>query len=63
MCDKGYIYLFDMLGEVVLIFVDVYKYFKDYLMVIEVVGCDKYGLEISFVLLVLIKFLVLYFCY
>ncbi|EKF9173251.1 bifunctional proline dehydrogenase/L-glutamate gamma-semialdehyde dehydrogenase PutA [Vibrio cholerae] len=47
MRDKGYTYSFDMLGEAALTSADAHKYFKDYLMAIEAVGRDKYGLETS----------------
>ncbi|ENM5746562.1 bifunctional proline dehydrogenase/L-glutamate gamma-semialdehyde dehydrogenase PutA [Vibrio mimicus] len=47
MRDKGYTYSFDMLGEAALTSADAHKYFKDYLMAIEAVGHDKYGLETS----------------
>ncbi|HGH6024560.1 TPA: bifunctional proline dehydrogenase/L-glutamate gamma-semialdehyde dehydrogenase PutA [Vibrio mimicus] len=47
MRDKGYTYSFDMLGEAALTSTDAHKYFKDYLMAIEAVGRDKYGLETS----------------
>ncbi|WP_260260494.1 bifunctional proline dehydrogenase/L-glutamate gamma-semialdehyde dehydrogenase PutA [Vibrio intestinalis] len=47
MRDKGFTYSYDMLGEAALTSADANKYFKDYLMAIEAVGRDKYGLEIS----------------
>ncbi|EKO3966293.1 bifunctional proline dehydrogenase/L-glutamate gamma-semialdehyde dehydrogenase PutA [Vibrio fluvialis] len=47
MRDKGYTYSFDMLGEAALTTADANKYFKDYLMAIEAVGRDKYGLDTS----------------
>ncbi|MDF9398603.1 bifunctional proline dehydrogenase/L-glutamate gamma-semialdehyde dehydrogenase PutA [Vibrio sp. 1180_3] len=47
MRDKGYTYSFDMLGEAALTTADANKYFKDYLMAIEAVGRDQYGLETS----------------
>lgn len=47
MRDKGFTYSFDMLGEAALTTVDADKYFQDYLMAIEAVGRDKYGLETS----------------
>ncbi|CCN72561.1 bifunctional proline dehydrogenase/L-glutamate gamma-semialdehyde dehydrogenase PutA [Vibrio nigripulchritudo] len=47
MRDKGYTYSFDMLGEAALTEADANKYFKDYIMAIEAVGRDKYGLETS----------------
>ncbi len=47
MRDKGYTYSFDMLGEAALTTADANKYFKDYLMAIEAVGREKYGLSTS----------------
>lgn len=47
MRDKGYTYSFDMLGEAALTTKDAEKYFNDYLMAIEAVGNDKYGLDTS----------------
>lgn len=47
MRDKGYTYSYDMLGEAALTTADANKYFKDYLMAIEAVGRDKYGLDTS----------------
>jgi RHH-type proline utilization regulon transcriptional repressor/proline dehydrogenase/delta 1-pyrroline-5-carboxylate dehydrogenase len=47
MRDKGYTYSFDMLGEAALTEADANKYFKGYIMAIEAVGRDKYGLETS----------------
>ncbi|WP_076588147.1 bifunctional proline dehydrogenase/L-glutamate gamma-semialdehyde dehydrogenase PutA [Vibrio ostreicida] len=47
MRDKGFTYSYDMLGEAALTTADANKYFKDYLMAIEAVGRDKYGLETS----------------
>ncbi|MEF1173921.1 bifunctional proline dehydrogenase/L-glutamate gamma-semialdehyde dehydrogenase PutA, partial [Vibrio sinaloensis] len=43
----GFTYSYDMLGEAALTTADANKYFKDYLMAIEAVGRDKYGLETS----------------
>lgn len=61
-CEQGYIYFFDMFGEVVLIVVDVEKYMVDYCQVIDIVGVElQVGLGLW--LLILIKFLVLYLCY
>ncbi|KHD25946.1 pyrroline-5-carboxylate dehydrogenase [Vibrio caribbeanicus] len=45
--DRGFTYSYDMLGEAALTTADANKYFKDYLMAIEAVGRDKYGLETS----------------
>ncbi|WP_072670842.1 bifunctional proline dehydrogenase/L-glutamate gamma-semialdehyde dehydrogenase PutA [Vibrio injensis] len=47
MRDKGYTYSFDMLGEAALTTSDASKYLKDYLMAIEAVGRDQYGLDTS----------------
>ncbi|MBD1558090.1 bifunctional proline dehydrogenase/L-glutamate gamma-semialdehyde dehydrogenase PutA [Vibrio sp. S9_S30] len=47
MRDKGYTYSFDMLGEAALTEADADKYFKDYIMAIEAVGRDGYGLDTS----------------
>ncbi|MDA0149046.1 bifunctional proline dehydrogenase/L-glutamate gamma-semialdehyde dehydrogenase PutA [Vibrio sp. LaRot3] len=47
MRDKGFTYSYDMLGEAALTSGDANKYFKDYLMAIEAVGRDKYGLDTS----------------
>ncbi|MEH0667386.1 bifunctional proline dehydrogenase/L-glutamate gamma-semialdehyde dehydrogenase PutA [Vibrio scophthalmi] len=47
MRDKGYTYSYDMLGEAALTTSDAHKYFKDYLMAIEAVGSDHYGLKTS----------------
>lgn len=47
MRDKGYTYSFDMLGEAALTDADADKYFKDYIMAIEAVGRDGYGLDTS----------------
>lgn len=45
--DRGFTYSYDMLGEAALTTADANKYFKDYLMAIEAVGRDKYGLDTS----------------
>ncbi|NOH71921.1 bifunctional proline dehydrogenase/L-glutamate gamma-semialdehyde dehydrogenase PutA [Vibrio pectenicida] len=47
MRDKGYTYSYDMLGEAALTTADASKYFNDYLMAIEAVGRDNYGLDTS----------------
>ncbi|MFA0087127.1 bifunctional proline dehydrogenase/L-glutamate gamma-semialdehyde dehydrogenase PutA [Vibrio sp. 10N.261.51.F12] len=47
MRDRGFTYSYDMLGEAALTRADADKYFKDYLMAIEAVGGDKYGLDTS----------------
>ncbi|MGF1749907.1 bifunctional proline dehydrogenase/L-glutamate gamma-semialdehyde dehydrogenase PutA [Vibrio cionasavignyae] len=47
MRDRGFTYSYDMLGEAALTKADADKYFKDYLMAIEAVGGDKYGLDTS----------------
>lgn len=47
MRDKGFTYSYDMLGEAALTTADANKYFKDYLMAIEAVGRDNYGLDTS----------------
>ena len=47
MCDKGFTYSYDMLGEAALTTADADKYFNDYLMAIEAVGRDRYGIETS----------------
>ncbi|MGD8110956.1 bifunctional proline dehydrogenase/L-glutamate gamma-semialdehyde dehydrogenase PutA [Vibrio sp. TRT 17S01] len=47
MRDKGFTYSYDMLGEAALTSTDANKYFKDYLMAIEAVGRDRYGLDTS----------------
>jgi len=47
MRDKGFTYSYDMLGEAALTTADANKYFKDYLMAIEAVGRDDYGLSTS----------------
>ncbi len=47
MRDKGFTYSYDMLGEAALTTADANKYFKDYLMAIEAVGRDDYGLDTS----------------
>ncbi|OIN26292.1 bifunctional proline dehydrogenase/L-glutamate gamma-semialdehyde dehydrogenase PutA [Vibrio barjaei] len=47
MRDRGFTYSYDMLGEAALTKSDADKYFKDYLMAIEAVGSDKYGLDTS----------------
>ncbi|UUM33127.1 bifunctional proline dehydrogenase/L-glutamate gamma-semialdehyde dehydrogenase PutA [Vibrio japonicus] len=47
MRDKGFTYSYDMLGEAALTTADANKYFKDYLMAIEAVGRDTYGLDTS----------------
>lgn len=41
MCDKGYSYSFDMLGEAALTQTDANKYFNDYMVAIESVGQKK----------------------
>lgn len=63
-CEKqGFIYSYDMLGEVVMISVDVVCYDWVYVDVIVLIVkvCDKGSVEVN--LGILIKFLVLYFCY
>ncbi|EGA71709.1 bifunctional proline dehydrogenase/pyrroline-5-carboxylate dehydrogenase [Vibrio sinaloensis DSM 21326] len=45
--DNGFTYSYDMLGEAALTTADANKYFKDYLMAIEAVGRDTYGLDTS----------------
>lgn len=47
MRDKGFTYSYDMLGEAALTSADANKYFNDYLMAIEAVGRDNYGIETS----------------
>ncbi|CAM3827753.1 bifunctional proline dehydrogenase/L-glutamate gamma-semialdehyde dehydrogenase PutA [Vibrio aquimaris] len=47
MRDKGFTYSYDMLGEAALTTADADKYFNDYLMAIEAVGRDRYGIETS----------------
>lgn len=61
--EKGFCYFYDMLGEVVLIVVDVQVYMVFYQQVIYVIGKVFNGCGIYEGLGILIKLLVLYLCY